>query len=171
MSFEPSSEKYLMKNRQHTLFKSALALIAVFFAIAVHAQGLDKAVVQKLVQSKNFVFKAQTALPLTGGIRQLTPDYEVRFLGDSVVSYLPYFGRAYSAPLPNDNGLDFTSTKFEYKASQKKKGKWEIEINPKDTRDVRQMNLTVTESGYATLQVTSDNRQSISFDGYIVDRK
>jgi hypothetical protein len=40
-------------------------------------------------------------------------------------------------------------------------------ITPKDNRDVRQMNFTISASGYATLQVSSNNRQSISYNGYI----
>ena len=148
-----------------------IVLFAVLGSAFVQAQNLDKSVVQNFIKSKEFVFKAQTVLPITGMSRQLTSDYDVRFLGDSIVAYLPYFGRAYSAGYGEGGGIDFTSTKFDYKATQRRKGGWDISIKPKDAKDVQQMNLTVSENGYATLQVTSNNRQPISFNGYIVERK
>ena len=122
-------------------------------------------------EKKEFVFKAQSATPMSGMTRQLTTDYDVRFLGDSVISYLPYFGRAYSAGYGEGGGIDFTSTKFEYKVIERKKGGWAVSIKPKDVRDVQTMNFSISENGYATLQVNSNNRQPISFYGYIVERK
>jgi hypothetical protein len=85
---------------------------------------------------------------------------------------VPYFGRAYTAPMdPTKGGIQFTSTKFEYKETKRKKGGWEILIKPKDTQDVSQMVLTVSETGFASLQVISNNRQPISFSGYVDEKK
>jgi len=145
--------------------------IVSFTSAAIHAQKLDKAEVQNLINSKNFVFKAQTVLPMTGASRQLTSEYDVRLLGDSIVTYLPYFGRAYSVAYGEPGGIHFTSTKFDYKTEQRKKGGWDITIKPGDARDIQQLNFTISENGYATLQVTSNNRQPISFNGYVVERK
>jgi hypothetical protein len=149
-----------------SLFLVGIALLCTAFA---HAQDLDKSTLQNFIQSKQFVFKAQTVLPMTGAARQLTSDYDVRFNGNSITAYLPYFGRAYSAGYGEGGGIDFTSTKFDYSVKQRKKGGWDITISPKDAKDVREMNFTVSEKGYATLQVSSDNRQPISFMGYIVE--
>ncbi|WP_414648326.1 DUF4251 domain-containing protein, partial [Dinghuibacter sp.] len=52
-----------------------------------------------------------------------------------------------------------------------KKGGWEITIKPKDNRDVNQINLSVSSAGYASLRVTSVNRQAISYSGEIVKRR
>jgi hypothetical protein len=91
----------------------------------------------------------------------------MQVIGDSIVTYLPYFGRAYVAPVdPTEGGIKFTSTNFSYTAKQKKDG-WEITILPKDTRDVKQMYLSVSTKGYAKLQVISNNRESISYNGYV----
>jgi hypothetical protein len=105
---------------------------------------------------------------MSGRVRQLTPDYDLKITKSSIVSYLPYFGRAYSAPLdPTQGGIQFTSKDFEYTATPRNKGGWDVLIKPKDYRDVQQMTLTISSTGYATLQVTSINRQPISFNGYI----
>lgn len=128
--------------------------------------------IQNLIVSKNYVFVAQTVLPLGGRVINLTSSYHVRVSGDTVASDLPYFGRAFVAPInPLEGGIHFTSTNFIYKVKERKKGGWDIAILPKDAKDVRQMLLTVSESGYGTLQVLSNNRQQISYNGYVKERK
>jgi hypothetical protein len=160
-----------MQKLLNILVKSLLVIILAGSSMAVHAQDLDKSIVQNFIKTKEFVFKAQTVLPMTGMSRQLTSDYDVRFLGDSVVAYLPYFGRAYSAGYGEGGAIDFTSTKFEYKVKERKKGGWDVSIKPKDAKVVLALNFTVSENGYASLQVTSNNRQPISYNGYVMERK
>lgn len=153
-------------------FISLFCLIAVIgVAGTAHAQNPDKATVQKLIDSKNFVFKAQTMFPASGSARPLTPEFDVRLWSDSVISHLPYFGRAYNIGYGNDQGIKFTSTDFDYKIKTRKKGGWQVSLRPKDTREVRELNFLVSENGNTLLQVTSNNRQSISFNGYITERK
>ena len=150
-------------------------LVALFGISATYAQA-DKeqkkeTKIKNLIESKNYVFKAQTVFPLGGRSRILTSDYDLRVLGDSVVAYLPYFGRAYSAPIdPSKGGIQFTSTDYDYKVQPNKKG-WNVTITPKDALQTRELSLNVTKSGYATLIVNSNNRQSISFNGYIAAKK
>lgn len=149
-----------------------LALMLVSLSsTAINAQDLDKSVVQNLIEKKEFVFKAQTVIPLTGRSRQLTSDYDVKFMGDSIIAYLPYFGRAYSAGYGEGGGVDFTSTKFDYNTTPRKKGGWDVAIKPRDAKNIQSLNFTISENGSASLQVTSNNRQSISYVGYIVERK
>ena len=157
-----------MKNlTKTTLLKILFLLVALPSLGIAYTQESEQPSLQKMLTSKHFVFKAQTVLPLRGSTRNLTSDYDLKLSGDSLVSYLPYFGRAYFAPLdPTENGLQFTSTDFTYNVQKKKKG-WDITILPKDTRDVRQMFLSVSNSGYARLQVTSNSRDGIAFNGYI----
>lgn len=120
------------------------------------------------VQKGQFSFEPQTVIPMTGGARQLSPaEFDLRVHSDSLISYLPYFGRAYSISPGEEGGLRFTSTVFEYKAKKEKKG-WQVTIVPRDARDVRQLSLHISETGFATLQVNSTNRQPISFSGYVV---
>jgi hypothetical protein len=124
--------------------------------------------IQNLVNSKNFVFVAQTALPLSGRSINLTTPYNLKVSGDTVVSDLPYFGRTFVAPMnPSGGGIHFKSANANYTVKERKKGGWDVTILPKDAEDVRQMFLSITEEGYATLQVISNNRQSIGYNGYI----
>ncbi|GAA3956202.1 DUF4251 domain-containing protein [Chitinophaga oryziterrae] len=153
-----------------------LSLLIVLFSNALHAQKKDdlkKEIIEKAITARNYVFKAETVMP-SGAVpnRQLNYGYDLRVSPDTIVSYLPYFGRAYVAPMdPTKGGIQFTSTKFEYKETKRKKGGWDILIKPQDTQDASQMVLTVSETGFASLQVIGNNRQPISFSGYVDEKK
>ena len=69
----------------------------------------------------------------------------------------------------NDDGIKFTSTKFDYKIVEKKKGGWTITIVLNDVRRSQKLFLDVFTNGSATLQVTSNSRDAITFQGYIKD--
>jgi hypothetical protein len=129
--------------------------------------------IKSLIDSRNYVFVAQNAYPMSGRMRNLTSDYNVAVSVDSVVSYLPYFGRAYTSADygTNRSPLDFKTKSFDYTANPGKKDGWSITIKPKDHKSVQSMNLTVSSEGYASLQVTSNDRSAISFNGYITERK
>ena len=149
--------------------KSLFLLAALAAVIPVCAQPTDKkAAMKSLVESKNYVFRAQTAIPQTGQARNLTSIYDLKITTNAIVCDLPYFGRAYAPVDPNEGGIQFTSKDFTYTAKPTKKGGWEIAIKPNDiSADVRQMWLTITSDGYATLRVIGNNRNPISFSGQI----
>ena len=155
--------KYTVKNILTTLYFS----IALFSFNVINAQDLDKATVKKAVEAHTFTFRAETAFPMGGNVKQLTPGYDLYVKDDSLSVYLPYYGRAYSAPLPGEGPIKFQSEDFIYKAKIKKKDSWEIIIQPEDTGEVRKMVLRIFDNGNATLMITSNNRQAISFNGYI----
>jgi hypothetical protein len=124
--------------------------------------------VSGLVENKEFRFVAQSMQPLRGSSRQLTSGYDVKITRDSINSQLPYAGRAQSASLdPSEQGLTFISTDFDISVGPMKKEKWDIVLKPKDTREVREMRMTVFSNGAADLQVSSNNRDPVSFRGYI----
>ena len=142
----------------------------LLITLGATAMGQDKdaSVIQQAVETKNFIFKAESVSPQRGRMRQLTPEYDVVLRPDTIVSFLPYFGRAFTAPInPSEGGIKFTSTRFDYVVSQKKKGLWEITIRPKDVTDVRELYLTVFDNGRASLMVNSNNRETISFNGFV----
>ncbi|MFD1255363.1 DUF4251 domain-containing protein [Mucilaginibacter terrae] len=148
--------------------------------------ALKAADVKKLIESKQFTFHARYANPLGGGVMSLngqlinispqgtghiylTSDYDVRIRPDSVITFLPYFGRTTFAPSlnPTDGGVKFTSTKFEYDAKTGKKGNTVITITPQDAQYNRKMILDIADNGVATLQMIITNRNAISYDGFI----
>lgn len=158
-----------MKTIYRSLLKGGISML-VWLAIFTDANAQDQSI-KKIIESRDYIFKAQTATPQSGRTRQLTSEYTLKILEDSIIADLPYFGRAYSAPANLvGGGFQFTSIKFNYKAVPGKKDSWEINIKPEDTNGGENMSLTVYNNGRADLKVTSRDRQFISFSGYITGR-
>lgn len=159
-----------MKILKKTFFVWAMILACAFTVKAqtkADKRTAQEASFKKTIDSRNYTFTAQSANPLRGMTRQLTSEYDVRITKDTVTAYLPYFGRAYVAPMnPSEGGIHFTSTKFSYDARSVKKG-FEITIVPADAGSVRKLFFSVSVNGYATLTVTDLNRDPISFYGHI----
>jgi hypothetical protein len=151
-------------------FKTTTLLL--LWATIMQAQEKDVSTTQQIVESKNYIFKAESVNPQRGRSRQLTPDYDLVITNDAVIASLPYFGRAYTATInSSEGGIKFTSADFEYTLEKKKKNKWEILIKPKDVHDIQALYLTVFDNNKASLRVNSLNRESISFNGYITEGK
>jgi hypothetical protein len=168
--------------------KNLKVLFALFICVmcfnASYAQNTkaDKkaakaANIKRLITSNNYAFKANYVIPMSMSPRYLTSDYDVTVSDGKLDVYLPYFGRAYSAPRDvNDGGIKLSTTDYDYNAVANKKGGWDIIIKPKRTplntvKDVQMLRLNVSNDGFASLQVNSTNRQPISFNGYIEEIK
>lgn len=159
-----------MKSIHKPLLLVVCLLSASLFSMAQKPtkKEIKRAEIQRSIDSQLYVFHAQQAMSMGGGTRQLTSEYDMRVKPDSITTYLPYFGRAYEVPYGStDLGLKILTQKFSYQKTVGKKGGWEITIKPTERMDVQQLYLTVSQDGYATLQVTSLNRQPISFSGYV----
>jgi len=128
------------------------------------------AAVKDKIEGQTFTFGADYAYPLRGGQRYLNPPYyDLRLTKDSVIAFLPYFGQVQmEASLnPDDNGIMFKTVKFTYKSEPAKKGGWHIVITPTDQKYISKMMLDVYSNGNAELQVMSNFRDGIRFQGEI----
>jgi hypothetical protein len=164
-------QKHKFRTLFATFFLVAIATMKIGILYAQDDKQDKQASIKNIIENKRFVFKAQTVLPQRGSTRTLTSDYDLKVVGDSIVSYLPYFGRAYTAPIGgSEGGLQFTSTKFSYDLKEKK-NEWDITILPKDAGDVKQLYFSVFNNGSAMLRVISNNREAISFNGRIEEVK
>jgi uncharacterized membrane protein YciS (DUF1049 family) len=169
--------------------KISILSVLLLVTVAVNAQT-DKATTAKVIAAQNYVFVANTAFPLNasdinqimnkmpgysggGSVNLNGSNYDLSVTKDSLVAYLPYFGRSYTPKIgnPNDSGIKFKSKDFDYKTTARKKGGWMINMNPKDVGNNYRITLLVTETGYGTLTVNSNNEQTITFNGYIAETK
>lgn len=144
-------------------------LIFLFIATNEISAQDNKPDMQSLLQSKNYLFTAQYAQPLSGSQITLTSTYTVRITSDSIFCQLPYFGRAYTVEnYPSGNGgITFTSHHFDYSVAPQKHNRYMITIKINDFTGIQQMYINVSKNGYANLQVTPTNKQAISYYGTV----
>lgn len=171
-------------NRLKTLLITALA----FSGLNAVAQT-DQATTAKIVEAKTYTFVARSVTPLNtqdissvmskmpgamqGGVINLTETYyEVKVTPDSVVAFLPYYGRSFSAPINQDDaGVKFTSKKFNYKSTKGKKRGWDTLIETKDAKESYRLAFNISDNGYVTLSLNSNNKQSVTYQGYLKENE
>lgn len=122
-----------------------------------------------LLDSREFVFIADRALPQgSRTVDLISYQAYLKFQPDFIESSLPYFGRAYSGVgYGDDSGLNFEGQPENYTMEQGKKNVKIIKVRVKGENDSFNLQLTVTPSGYTTLDVLSINRNSITYTGTI----
>lgn len=166
--------------------KIKLALLTVFaLAGSSTFAQTSKAITAKIVEAKQYTFVARSANPqnaaeisqimgkigggsAAGTINIAESYYQVKVTTDSVIAYLPYYGRSFSAPINNnEGGIKFTSTKFDYKTTKGKKRGWNVAINVKEPSENYRLMLNISETGYASLSVNSSNKQNITYSGVL----
>jgi hypothetical protein len=119
------------------------------------------------LENKVFVFEATQMLPSGGRSKSLTSEYDVQIKNDTVVCYLPYFGRAHMASYgSSESPMDFTQPIEDYEFEKTKKG-YEIKFNVKNNSDRLNFIFQIADNGSSTLSVTSSNRSTISYTGNI----
>lgn len=163
-------------NRQFSLLTLTLVLsagILLSFLLsgcssAKQTAGFSDEDINQAIESDNWIFRANQTTPQGGRSRTLSSIYEVTCRTDSVLSHLPYFGSAYSAPIGETGSpLDFITTDYQIKKIKKDKGRWDITISPKDNRQVQSFIFNLFENGSAQLNVQMTSRSPISFSGSV----
>lgn len=145
------------------------SILAACSISILHAQDrLQGRALQKAIERRSLVFHAQNALPLRGGMIQLNDrGYVLKLMPDSLYAYLPYFGRAYSAPLnPTEGGIHLKTGRYRYQLSHNKSS-WHLALFPSENTTVYRLDLDISSEGYASLQVTPEQRESIGYSGYV----
>ena len=170
--------------------KVILSLVLMASSLPLFAQT-DKETTDRIIKEKNYTFIANTAIPMAnldisrvlermpgnigggGSINLSGSNYDFSVTKDSVVAYLPFYGRAFSAPYnPSEGGIKFTSKDFTYTQSTNKKGNYTVQINTKDVkRENYRFTLNVSKNGYATLIASGNNKQPITFNGVLEEPK
>ena len=148
-----------------------LLLFGLSLTFTVQAQQTDPEKLQVAIDSETFVFEANQASGMRGQMNQLTPGYTLNVSPGKVVGDLPFFGRSYQAtPGSSDGGLKFEFSEFDFLVKSRKKGGWDITIEPTEPSDVRSVFLTVQKNGAASLRIISNSKDSMSYNGYIKEK-
>lgn len=149
------------------LLMAVLLLAACGTTQSAAEKEAKAAEIRNAVETFDFQFNATYAYPTGYRSIYLSPYYDVKVSPDTVQSYLPYYGRAYRAPMdPSEGGIKFTSTDYEYQVSPgKRNGNWLVTIKMNDTKREVMFYFDIWENGTARLDVRDMDRQPISFQG------
>ncbi len=160
--------KHIHASIRFSIIGLLLSLILVQCTSTKSIEKLTSDNIKSMIDSSRFIFNAERVNPLRGRTRYLTSSYDVTVKKDSVESFLPYFGRAYQAPMdPSKGGIQFTSTDFSYNVKASGNNGWDVIIKPKDYNEVQEMRFSIFGNGSASLSVTSTHKDPISFTGHI----
>ncbi len=169
---------------QKSLKILSLFVLAVIFQNCSAQSSADSQVVSSLISSEEFTFHAQRANPMnydvintlnsipnnpSTRILQLDGEgYVIELKKGQLEVVLPYFGRAFTSTYgSSDNSYRFTSKDYTVTKSQSKKGNWVFRIQPNDVKNVSDINIEVYKNGKAFTSVRSNDRQPITYDGYV----
>lgn len=121
--------------------------------------------VNEAIANRHLAVDVSTAQPNRGRVIHLTTLYSLEVKGDTLVSYLPYYGRAYSVPYGGGKGLNFEAIITGWRHTQPKAGEHIIQMEVPNEEDTYYYLVTLYESGKAFIDVSCRNREHISFTG------
>jgi hypothetical protein len=145
--------------------KPLLLLVFILTGFGTLNAQEEDSLLQRRIRSQQYVFVPQSASSPSMFQPLVNEEYKVRVTADSVVSDLPYNGVHFSRSTPEQE-TKFISTRFKYKAVEKKKGRWEINIDTKDARGARVL-LLIYSDGTADMNVTSPGNETMVYKGYV----
>lgn len=160
-----------MWNKMLMIMRRIILVLMALFTLAAGAQkGVSKKAqraeaVEKVLASKHFVVDVSMTYPQGSAAVPATSDYSLEVRGDTLVSYLPYFGRAYNIPYGGGKGLNFSAPIGSYHAARDAKGLTRIRIVVGNEEDTYTYNLEVFDNGRATIDVIANEREPISYGG------
>ena len=121
--------------------------------------------VSEALASRHYTINVLMMYPQRGRAVNLTTNYSVEVKGDSLISYLPYFGRAYNVPYGGGKGLNFIAPITGYQTETDRKGITRVVLTTENEEDRYQYVLEVSSSGDSYVQVQSRQRDFIRYSG------
>lgn len=119
-----------------------------------------------LLNSKTFEFIAKTMYPTSGTPKNLVGSgYSLSFSPEMIISNLPFYGRAYSGmAIKPDKGMRFKGKPKDFSIEKNNEYQVNTIVNNGDTFRI---SLSVSDSGNATLSISSNNRETITYQGEV----
>lgn len=165
-----------------------ICLLAIFLISPVFAQSKKEKQKEKeqtaakeyektktLIESGVYTIEALWATSQKGRRINLTTNYSfLKFNQKEADIDLPFFGQAYSGSVGfgGDSGVKFKGTVANYSVEfNDKKQRVDIKFNGKGKNDTYNFNLSIFKSGNVSINVTSNNRSAMKYDGKVIESK
>lgn len=134
---------------------------------AAEQQRIAQAV-EEIVASGDFTVEMNYVNPQRMRSKMLTGEYGVTVKGDSIDSYLPFFGRVYRAEFGIQTGLRFEDKIAQRQVKRARKDYYEVDLVVKRHMEHLFYSFDIYDNGKVTLMVRSDNRDTMHFSGDLV---
>ena len=152
-----------------------VALVAMVTSCAVSQEArqrkadreafLMRAITDSLAD-RHFQVDVDKAYPQYGkAMIHLSDSYCVKVYGDTIDSYLPFFGRAYSVPYGGGKGLIFKGLIKNYNDEVDGKGAHTVSMEVRGEEDIYLYVVFIDKYGGARVSVQPRERSHISFSG------
>jgi len=124
--------------------------------------------VNEAITNRHFKVNVNMVLPMGGSPISPSTLYSVTIAGDSINSYLPYFGRAYDIPYGGGKGLNFEGTIGQYSHGvNARKGEHQVTLYVENEEDIYRYDFSIFDNGSASIDVIARKRNPISYTGYL----
>ncbi|WKK66408.1 DUF4251 domain-containing protein [Lutimonas zeaxanthinifaciens] len=124
---------------------------------------------KEVISGEAYDFQAEWATTLQGRRINLTSNANfMRIRKDSANIYLPYFGQSSSGgvAMTTNGGIEFSGLMQDYKVSyDDKKQKIVVQFNANSKNERYQFNMTVFKAGNTIMNVNSNYRTGIKYEG------
>lgn len=148
-----------------------LFTVTTFAQTKKEKQEKERQELKEVIDSYKFSVDVNTAYPRRGKTVYLTSPYSLEVKNDSLVSWLPYYGRAYSVPYGGGEGLIFKTSIDDYNVEYTKKGAAKIILKARTKEDTYKFIINIYPGGLANIDVTMVNRDGISFTGQLIKKR
>lgn len=123
--------------------------------------------VTNALNSRDYKIAIDRMYPMRGSSRHVSYGYSVEVRNDTLISYLPYFGRAYNVPYGGGKGLNFSAPIGSYQEFLKRNGQRHIEIGVTNDEDTYFYTIEVFDNGSSSVDVRARQRERISYSGSV----
>lgn len=121
--------------------------------------------VTNALNNRDYKIAIDRMYPMRGSSRHVSFGYSVEVRIDTLISYLPYFGRAYNVPYGGGKGLNFSAPIGSYQEFMKRNGQRHIEIGVANDEDTYFYTIEVFDNGSSSVDVRARQRERISYSG------
>ena len=127
-------------------------------------EAREAQMVKSNVESGDFTIRIDRMYPLRGSSKSVS-NYFVSVKDGKLNSALPYIGTAWRVPYGGGHALHFEAEIGEYSVSPFRKDGYEVRIRVRTDEDDHVYLFQIFDTGRASLDVQSGNRDRISYSG------
>lgn len=154
--------------------KYILILLGMLVSVSLFSQKLSNKErellfgekIKELVDAKRFAMDINRASDEKGRNYALYPSYEIRIVGDTIKTVLPFYGTSIGAGYDVDNNRFILNQPYEeYSAKYKDKKGYNIYFKVRSNKDTFVFRISITLAGNVRVGVTSMNNSPMNYMG------